>query len=473
MSDDEKVELEQIALCRELIRIWIGLFKAVGLYDVEHNAVRSLCERIISMNTEIAGPDADLDFTVRNESIFIDAVRIREAAVGGASYRQLVNLVRAGGIGSFRIAPEAGAEEIETFARLLLATSERKFEAEEMIREMGVRGVTEIDIVPATHEEDLPKERNRKELEKRMYLRSIGVLKGVFHDLRTKDRINARRVKRIVHQMIESFEEESTYLLHLTSVKNYDEYTFNHSVNVGVLAIALGRAIGLSRRQLYAVGQAGMLHDIGKLCVPKEVLNKPGRLTPEELKAIRFHPVEGFVSLATKQGVSDDSIAVALGAYEHHLNVDGSGYPSTGSERPIGFLSRILAIVDRYDAMTSKRVYRNSAIPPPKALAILLSSQRGFVDQTVLRYFLNMMGYYPLGTTVRLCDSSVAIVVGGASDQQLRHLPSVKVVLDADGRPAEGETFDLAANAKDSDALFIIETLNPADYGIEVMDYIL
>jgi HD-GYP domain-containing protein (c-di-GMP phosphodiesterase class II) len=273
--------------------------------------------------------------------------------------------------------------------------------------------------------------------------------------------------------MIDAIESDPSYMLTLTSVKNYDEYTFNHSVNVGVLAIALGRAVGLSRRELYVVGQAGLLHDLGKLCVPTEVLNKPGRLTPRERELVQAHPVEGFFSIATRIGVTSDTIAVALGAYEHHLNLDGSGYPSAASSREMGLLSRIVAIVDRYDAMTSARVYRSAPIPPPKALSILYHSQRAHVDQALLRYFMNMVSYYPLGTAVRLSDNSVGIVVGAASQDVLRHFPVVKIVLDAYGQAASGETIDLAANLKGPDLLHVVESLNAADYGIEAMDYIL
>jgi HD-GYP domain-containing protein (c-di-GMP phosphodiesterase class II) len=214
-----------------------------------------------------------------------------------------------------------------------------------------------------------------------------------------------------------------------------------------------------------------MLHDLGKLCVSKEILNKPGALTPDERQVIQRHPSEGFLLIASNQGVSAETIGVALGAYEHHLNVDGSGYPGRTVTRPMGLLSRIVAIVDRYDAMTSVRVYHNG-MTPPRALALLHHRWRDQVDQTILRYFMNMLGTFPLGTVVRLSDSSVCIVVGEGSIREMRHLPEVRTILDDKGREARPETIDLSVRAKEPDALSVVETLRPTDFGIEVMDYL-
>jgi HD-GYP domain-containing protein (c-di-GMP phosphodiesterase class II) len=474
MSAENERAVERVIQTRELISVLMGLFKAVGLYDWHHNAVYSAAERVQQAVRQIAD-EGELELVVRRGSIFVDGMRIREATFGGSSYHRLIELFRAAQIGSLRVDADVERDEVEVFGRLTLAASQGQMSPEAMMADLANRALAhlQVDLIEEDKDEEVADDLDSRRVCKGVYLRSIGVLKGVFHEARVKDRINMRRVKRVVRQMIESVETDQSAMLSLASVRNYDEYTFNHSVNVSVLAIALGRAVGLSERQLYRIGQAGMLHDLGKLCVSKEILNKPGRLTPEERRLVQSHPCEGFMSIVGKQGVSVDTVSVALAAYEHHVNLDGSGYPDGATKRPVGLLSRLVAIVDRYDAMTSARVYRGAPIPPPKTLAILYHSQRGQVDQALLRYFMNMLGYYPLGTTVRLSDNSVAIVTGSAADDRLRHFPSVNLVLDRDGRPAEGDAFDLSATAKEDEALRVIETLNAADYGIEVMDYIL
>jgi HD-GYP domain-containing protein (c-di-GMP phosphodiesterase class II) len=472
MSDaQEDLERQQLLLGRELVSRWTGLLKALSLYDWRHSAVRAAAERVLGVVREL-GDGSPIELAIRQDLIYLEGVRLREGGASATAFQRLTGLLRAARIKSFVTDPNTDPRDLQVFGHLLLGVHQRGVTPEEMLRELKVQSADslEVTIDAAGEEEDVTLLEGRQ-LQKRVYTYSIGVLKAVFHETREKDRMNSRRVKRVVQQMMESVEQDSGYALSLTSVKNYDEYTFNHSVNVGVLAIALGRAIGLPRQQLYAVGQAGMLHDLGKLCVSKEILNKPGALTPDERQVIQRHPSEGFLLIASNQGVSAETIGVALGAYEHHLNVDGSGYPGRTVTRPMGLLSRIVAIVDRYDAMTSVRVYHNG-MTPPRALALLHHRWRDQVDQTILRYFMNMLGTFPLGTVVRLSDSSVCIVVGEGSIREMRHLPEVRTILDDKGREARPETIDLSVRAKEPDALSVVETLRPTDFGIEVMDYL-
>ncbi|MBW2415549.1 MAG: HD domain-containing protein [Deltaproteobacteria bacterium] len=473
MSDSTESDGRTITLGRLLIARWMAVFKALGLYEWQHSGVRAAADRVLEVVALLDESGGEVQLAVRGDSIFVNSIRIREGGFSAVSYQSLERLLNLCDINTISMDAETPPNEIQVLAYLLRRITEGGSTADELARELEVRGVTSLVVTFAKGEKPQADMLEGKELQKRVYLGSIGVLKSVFHEAREKDRINSRRVKRVVQQLIESMETDPGYMLNLTSVKNYDEYTFNHSVNVSVLAVALARAVGLSRRQLCIVGQAGMLHDLGKLCIPKHVLNKKGRLTPDERLQVQTHPVEGFLSVASKQGVASDSIGVALGAYEHHLNIDGSGYPKVASARAIGLSSRILAIVDRYDAMTSARIYRTTPMAPPKALSILHQSQRTQTDQSLLRYFMNMLGCFPLGTVVRLSSGCIAIVVGRSTRDDVPHMPVVKLVLDEMGRPAPDDTIDLVSTLKDGEPLTVLEVLDAAEYGIEVLDYIL
>jgi HD-GYP domain-containing protein (c-di-GMP phosphodiesterase class II) len=451
----------------------MALLRAVRLYESRNEAIEKLGEKIREKVGQIQDGSGEVEMTVRHDSIFVSGERIRESTIGSSLYYGFIDLLRAARLKGLRIDEAVTDAELEFFARLLLQVSAGERPIEELVSELKVRASTHIEVDLLDEEEELINEVDQERVAKQIYLRSIGVVKGVFDSLRKTDRINSRRIKRVVQQMIESLNFNPENLLNLTSLKNYDEYTFNHSVNVSVLGIALGRHIGLTRQQVYLVGQAGMLHDLGKLCVPKQILNKPGRLTPEERKAIQGHSIDGFVTAASQLGVSEVSIDIALATYEHHMNIDGSGYPTVPEAGAMGLLSRIVAIVDRYDAMTSSRVYREKPIPPHKALAIMFHSQQNHHDKGMLRYFINMMGIFPLGTVVRLSDDSLGVVVGCPHEPQLRHFPTVKMILEPDGRPASGNKLDLAATAKDPEPMCVEEIVNAGDYGIEIMDYIL
>ena len=467
----DPVDLRALQTRRELISHWMGLLRSVRLYDLGNETVTSLAGRILACTRRLVAGGAELEFLVRQDSIFIGGERVRESTVASSAYHAFVDLLSRAGLAAFRLDAETAPRELASFAQLLAEVGAGERAREELASELSVRGISRVEVLLADDTALLsPRSLDREQITKRVYLRSIGVVKGVFHSMSRDGRVNARMVKRAVQQMVETV--DSDYLLNLTSLKNYDEYTFNHSVNVSVLAIALGRRVGLSRHQLYVLGQAGMLHDLGKLCVPREVLNKPGKLTPEERAVIESHPIEGFLAIASSLGVADETIPVALAAFQHHVNLDGTGYPQLVGDPSLGLLSRIVAVVDRYDAMTSARVYRKQPIPPWKALAIMYHRHAGHYDGALLRTFMNLLGAFPLGTAVELSDGCIAVVVGGNPEPRLRHLPMVRVLLDAGGQPAN-EVVDLAAHAKDAEPLAVRQVVDPDAYGIEIMDYLL
>jgi len=465
------LDLAMLERGRELISLWMGVLRGVRLYDSGNDAIRGAAAKILEHVGALLEGAAELEMRVRHDSIFIAGERIREGAMASTSYHAFIDVLRRSGVTALRISDEATPAEIEDLARLLYETSQGERPRKKLRDELTVRGVVNVGVDFEDGDEELPEDLSQEQVARRVYLRSIAVVKNVFQSMRGDGRINSRMVKRVVQQMIEAVDDG--HLLQLTSLKNYDEYTFNHSVNVSVMGIAFGRHVGLDRRQLYVLGQAGMLHDLGKLCVPRSVLNKPGRLTPEERAVIETHPVEGFVSIASRVGVLDETIPVALAAFQHHANQDGTGYPPAALESTTGILSRMVAIVDRYDAMTSARVYRREPISPWKTLAIMYHRQSGQHDAALLSSFMNMLGSFPLGTTVRLSDGTIGIVLGGHPDPELRHLPHVRLILDSDGRPANNQVLDLAAFAKDPEPLTIVETVDPRAFGIEMMDYLL
>lgn len=465
-------ERQRLDSGRELIVLWSALLTAVRLYAQGNATVVARCERIRHVSSGLLEVDDEVELTARSDSLYLNGMRIRESAVASAGYQRLVKLLHAAHISAFTILDEVTTDEVERFARLLAAAADTRGDPSALARELTVRGIMHVRVRAATDTEELPEELTPDQIARKVFLRSIDVVKAVFKEARTSDRISARRVKRAVQGMIDSLEKDPTALMKLTTLKNYDEYTFNHSVNVSILAIALGRHVGLGTQQLYTLGQAGMLHDIGKLCIPKAILNKPGRLLPDERRVIEQHPLEGFISIAQKLGASGDTIEVALTAFDHHVNLDGTGYPHVRVTRQKGLLSRIVSIVDRYDAMTTDRVYRTAHLPQ-KALAIMVTSEASRHDETLLKYFMNLVGYYPLGTVVRLSDGSIGIVVGGSGIPDLRHLPKVQLILDPEGRPARGVTVDLAATVDQANGLRITGTVHPRAYGLEIMDYIL
>ena len=221
---------------------------------------------------------------------------------------------------------------------------------------------------------------------------------------------------------------DSSALLALTTIQRYDIYTFAHSVNVGILSLCLGAEFGMTGQMLEMLGIGALLHDIGKTTVPKEILLKPGELSSDEFQIVRRHPEEGARLL---QKIPAIGAIPPLVAYEHHMALDGSGYPERAPGYKVSDPAQIVCVVDRYDAMTSVRPYRN-AFPPDKALQHLSALAGQEMDRRATLALVGMLGIYPVGCCVRLNTNEIG-VVGRRGVGDVRR-PCVTIVMDPDGR---------------------------------------
>jgi HD-GYP domain-containing protein (c-di-GMP phosphodiesterase class II) len=172
--------------------------------------------------------------------------------------------------------------------------------------------------------------------------------------------VNPTKVRTVVRSLVDSVLNNRYSMLQLSGLKNYDEYTFYHSVNVAILSLALGSLLTKDEKFLTSLGTGALMHDIGKLSVGHDIINKPGQLSPEEWEAMQRHPLLGAEMIAMMPGMDKSAIVCVL---EHHMRLDGSGYPKRPQPRPQHVVSRIVAVADAYDAMTSRRSY--SAATPP------------------------------------------------------------------------------------------------------------
>lgn len=285
-------------------------------------------------------------------------------------------------------------------------------------------------------EEELP-------IARQVYREAKKIVEQAMHDVRMGREINADAVNRVVTEMADSILRNEDALTSLSRLKSFDEYTFFHSVNTSILALALGRKLDMDRTALEQLGIGSLLHDIGKTKVPLEVLNKPGRLDPSEYEIIKQHALRGAEILSQMTGVQDEIVRPAL---EHHERVDGTGYPFGRTKRDLSLFGLISSVVDIYDAITSDRVY-HKAKPPYQALQILYGlGQSGHLDSTLVQRFIQCVGVYPVGSCVALNTGEIAVVSRINRHEPLR--PTVLVVKDGDGCPiASPKPLDLAAQS--------------------------
>jgi len=295
-------------------------------------------------------------------------------------------------------------------------------------------------------------------------------------DMRIGKAVNVRKVKRAVQGIVDQVLSNESSMVTMTTLRDFDEYTFTHSVNVSIFSVIIGQRLGLDRLQLYELGLGALFHDIGKQRLPLDIINKEGSLTDEEWARLKEHPTEGMLLLFQMHGFADVPYRQMLMAYEHHMKVDQTGYPANRRNREPTLFSRIVAVADAFDAGTSVRSYQYEPWPPDAVLKEMRDNPtRGF-DTQIVKVLITATGVYPVGTLVILDSHELAVVSKVNPNPDFLHRPTVRVISDPVGLPLpEHKTIDLAEPdpATGRPRHQIIKTTDPHKYGIRVSDYLL
>lgn len=250
------------------------------------------------------------------------------------------------------------------------------------------------------------------------------VVEHMMEDVRIGKSIDSAEAREAVENIMDSIIRNREALLCLTQLKNRDEYTSIHSMNVSILCIAFARHLGLKEEQIRAIGVGALLHDLGKMRVPIEILNKPGKLTSEEFEIMKSHVILGAEFLKNTPGISRRSFRVLM---EHHERYKGGGYPQGLREDQISVVGQLAAIVDVYDAITSDRVYHNHLHPHEAIKRMYEWSEKDF-NRALLEKFIRCVGIYPMGSLVEINGTKIGFIVSSNVTSALK--PDVLLVMD-------------------------------------------
>ena len=298
---------------------------------------------------------------------------------------------------------------------------------------------------------------------KRLYQDAVTVAGDVWDSAGSEGKPDATMARTMIDGLAQAVAQNRTALLALTTLKNYDNYTFTHMVNVSILTMGQARGLGIDGPLLREFGLAALMHDIGKVRTPKEILNKPDKLTDAEFDVMKRHVVDGAEILRMTPDVPTLAPVVA---FEHHLRIDGSGYPAPVKRASLNIGTMLCSIADVYDAMRSQRQYQQ-AFPTDRILAVLKRNDGQQFDQHLVRRFVQLIGIYPAGNLVRLNTGEVAVVVNVYAPDPYR--PHVRVLVARDGRrldlPYELNLWEQGEDPERPSS--IVAPLDPADFAFD------
>jgi putative nucleotidyltransferase with HDIG domain len=302
---------------------------------------------------------------------------------------------------------------------------------------------------------------------RQLYSNAVAVAEVAWESALTEGQPDLPAALNTVEGLADAVTQNRTALVALTAMRNYDNYTFTHMVNVSILTMGQARALGIEGRLLREFGLSALMHDIGKVRTPKEILNKPDKLTDEEFVIMRRHTVDGAEIL---RRTPEMPILAPVVAFEHHLRIDGTGYPFGAKRDGLNIGTMLCGIADVYDAMRSQRAYQQ-AHPTDRILAVLKRNDGTQFDQNLVRRFVQLLGIYPPGNLVRLTSGEVAVVTHAHAPDP--HRPRVRVLISKDGArldlPYDRNLWEGTHQSHD-DA--IVAPVDPSEYGIDPLNYL-
>jgi putative nucleotidyltransferase with HDIG domain len=444
----------------DLVRRLAAAVRGASLYAPDHPLVRRGVDTLAALCTATLLRSETLVIGFIGDEVVVNGQRLLKSAA------MLIGFVRdlaEREIEKITIARGVTRDELGWFV-LELADRRDPLPLPARLERRGVRNITIGKITVETADE----EGTGIAAARQVYGSAVGTAEALWQAAKAGDKPDPTAARKIIDSLARIVSQDRTSLMALTAVKRYDNYTFTHMVNVSVLSMAQARSLNLDGPMLREFGFAALMHDIGKVNTPLEVLNKPDKLTKGEFDQMKQHVVDGAHIL---RRTPEMPALAPIVAFEHHLRQDLSGYPEDIGHRDLNLCTQIVSIADVYDALRSNRVYREG-LPSERVRAIMTQKDSPAFHTKLLRRFINLMGLFPVGTLVRLSTDEVAVVTHEHPTDPFR--PQVKILLDRLGVAHEAP---ILVNTWDPDARgnfrhAVVEAVDPDAVQIDPLTYL-
>jgi len=445
--------------------------KIAKIYDSNNLIFLRQIKSLLYLIQKAIEVDGEASFMLRQSTLFFNGIKLK---FGFSSYfllKFVINEFPKREIGTLSFRQGLTEEELRHFIILFTRKgSKSKITLEDFLKEVTQYGIKHISIEKISPFDELS---DKKKDSAKIFFLGITHLKETFNKQEAKERLPLLTTRRLMQSMFNKITQNESFLYGLTTIKNFDEYTLNHSVNVCILSISLGKRMGLDRNELIDLGMSAFFHDLGKLDIPLEILNKPGKLDRNERDVIEKHPYYGAENLIQHRELSGIPLRAIHVAMEHHASENHIGYPIYAEKKTINLFSKIVKIIDFFDAITTKRPYRKKDFTREEAINMMLEKSGTEFDPIILKVFVNMMGTCPIGTLVLLNSGEIAIVVEINQETAYLLRPKVKLITDEMGNKLDGEIVDLTEVDPKTNKYTrtIVKALDHDKYDIKVSDY--
>jgi len=449
------------------------LLKSGKIYEPNNLLFQRQVGSLLVLIRRALAESGEAHFTARQSTLFFNNLRLKYGYSNYHFFRFVLQEFKKNEIGGIIFEPEVNEDDLKSFMILLAkgaGKSNTPFEAlAEDLKNQAIRRITLEKMLPS----ELTS--SREKYAAKVFFLGITHLEEAFETEYRQEKIQLSTTRRLMQSIFNHIVDNESFVQGLTNIKNFHEYTLNHSMNVCILSIALGRRLGLDRNELADLGISAFFHDLGKLDTPKEILEKPAKLDEQEREIIEKHPLQGAGKLVQFIEFKNLPLRAVHVALEHHVKEDLTGYPRHFKKQSVNLFSKIVKIADFFDAVTTKRVYRTNVFTRDEALSLMLQQSGKEFHPILLREFVKMIGLYPVGSLVALNTGELGIVIENHPETMLLLRPKVKLISDASGNKIDGDVVDLseAEPGTDTHTRTIVKSLDPEKYHIRVADYFL
>lgn len=452
------------------------MYKTARMVDPGNDGFKNQLNSFLKVFETVSKESGDITIKCIADRFFVNETMVpfdEDKLSGVARVLSEWRLLGMGGVTFEAAINSAEVTRFFVFIAGVKPTSENVESLSEQLRKSDLPNVSLLsakELLPDRVEVDAEIRQKFRTMARKTFFQAMNVVEEVMVNAAEDKDINVAKTKRVVHSLLDQVTRDESSLLELTAIKNFDDYTYAHSTNVCVYSLTLGVRLGFDRARLSQLGFSALFHDIGKVKLPADLINKPGAFDEDDWVQMQRHPLLGAKTILRNLKLEPHTARAARTAFEHHINSDFTGYPLLRYDRRTPTLfSKIVSIVDTFDALTAGRVYIKKSMTPDVVFKKMRYQMQIKFDPFLLKLFNDIVGIYPAGSLVLLNTDELALVLTNNDQEKAR--PALKIIGNKEGLFEKAVWADLSS--PDEKHRSVVRMVEPDRYGMDIKDFIL